>query len=303
MKLSICIPARNEEWLQDTIDDIKRHSKADTKVLVALDNWENPPEVKNADVVIRTKLGQRGATNALVELADTEYVAKCDAHCSFSDGFDVELLNRLDKDTVLVPALHNLHAYDWVCENGHQHFQGLYPKCEQCGSTNLHKEKVWQIVSKPSKVSYYFDTRLHFQYLEEQSTEMEPETMSIQGSFFSVAKETYQKLNLCDEEMGSWGQQGTEVACKMWLSGRRVLSTRSAFYGHQFRETEGFPYENKDEDIFFAQAYSRSLFLKNAWPQQVRSIQWLIEKFGYPGDWTPEKVEQLCTPFDKEAVV
>ncbi len=145
---------------------------------------------------------------------------------------------------------------------------------------------VWKIIPKPIMSSFYFDTTLHFQYCEKQSEDLISETMSLQGSCFVAPKSMYFDLNLCDEDFGSWGQQGTEVACKTWLSGGRVLSTKNAFYGLQFRETEGFPYLNSVEAIFKAQDFSRNLFLKNAWPRQVRSIQWLIEYFGYQGDWT-----------------
>ena len=144
-------------------------------------------------------------------------------------------------------------------------------------------------------VSYYFDTALHFQYCEKQSQEIVSETMSLQGSCFMLEREMYHRLNICDEAFGSWGQQGTETACKAWLSGGKVLSTRNAFYGHQFRETEGFPYLNPTPKILHAQEFSRNLFLKNAWSLQVRSFQSLIEQFGYPGDWSKEKLDELST--------
>lgn len=296
--LSILIPARQEEFLQNTIDDIFRHAQGDIEVLVAIDNWDNPPEITvPKGRIIRTKAGQRGATNRLAELSQARYVMKLDAHCSLSQGFDSKMLEDMNPETTLVPSLHNLHAYDWICENGHRSFQGKYEKCEQCGSTELSKETVWKIKSKPSMVSYYFDTSMHFQYSEKQAENLLSETMSIQGSCFMVSREKYWELQLCDEKFGSWGSQGIEVALKTWLSGGRVMSTKKAFYGHQFRETEGFPYLNPSKAIFEAQDTARNLFLKNAWPKQARSIQSIIEKFGYEGDWTPEKVEELCTPY------
>lgn len=300
MRLSILIPARQEEFLKRTIDDVFTHTTDDTEVLVALDNWENPPQIEPRTnlTIIKTTLGQRGATNKLAELSTGKYVMKLDAHCSLSHGFDTKMLKIIEDDMVLVPTLHNLWAYDWVCPQKHRHFQGKYDKCEVCGSTELTKDVVWNIIPKPSKVSYYFDTNLHFQYCEKQSEEWFPETMSIQGSCFMVSRKKYFELNLCDENFGSWGQQGTEVACKMWLSGGQVRSTRKAFYGHQFRETEGFPYLNPTDKILATQKHSRELFLQNRWDKQKRSIQWLIEKFDYQGDWSKERVAELCSPFD-----
>jgi len=291
--LSILIPARHEEFLQRTIDDVYAHSLADIEVLVALDNWENPPPVL-ADVVITTAKGQRGATNELCKLAKGKYVMKLDAHCSMAMGFDKALLEDIDDLTTIVPSIGNLHAYDWVCPQGHRHFQGKYEKCDQCDSSELTKDIKWEIIPHPIRSSFYFDTALHFQYCPEETPGLVHETMSIQGSCFVISKERYFDLNICDESFGSWGQQGTEVACKSWLSGGRVLSSRKTFYGHQFRETEGFPYENKVEDIFAAQKFSRELFLKDRWDKAIHPLSWLIEKFGYQGDWTPEKVKELC---------
>lgn len=296
MSLSVLIPARNEEFLQRTIDDVFKHSEGDTDVWVALDNWENPPKINvKRGGVISTRLGQRGATNALARMSNAKYVMKLDAHCSLSQGFDVKMMEVMDDDTVVVPSLCNLHAYDWVCENGHRHFQGKYDECEQCKSTKLSKDVQWKIIAKPIMSSFYFDTTLHFQYCEKQSEDIVSETMSLQGSCFMANRDKYWELGLCDEFLGSWGSQGTEVSCKTWLSGGYVLSTKRAYYGHQFRETEGFPYLNKVEDIFRARDSVQDMFLGNKWDKQVKSIQWLIEKFGYQGDWTPEKVKELCT--------
>lgn len=292
------MPSRNEEFLKQTTDDLLTKIQGDTEILVALDNWEIERPILDPRIkVCDTFRGQRGATNALARLSQKKYVLKLDAHVSFSDGFDVEMEKDMQDDIVLVPALGNLHAYNWVCEKGHKHFQGKYEECEQCGSKELTKEIVWQIIPKPIMSSFYFDTTLHFQYSEIQSTELVSETMSLQGSCFMTSRKMYWERELCDETLGSWGSQGTEVACKTWLSGGRVLSTKKAFYGHQFRETEGFPYLNPVESIFKARETVQSVFLNNAWPKQIRSIQWLISKFGYPGDWSEEAVDKLCKPF------
>lgn len=292
--LSILIPARNEEFLQQTIDDIREHGTGKTEILVALDNWDNPPKITGADRILTTKAGQRGATNLLAKFAKGKYVMKLDAHCSLSKGFDIEMMADMQDDVTLIPALHNLHVYDWVCPEGHKHFQGKYLECEQCGSKELKKEVVWGVIPRPVMTNYYFDTSMHFQYCPVQSDEILSETMSIQGSCFMATRQKYWELGLCDEGFGSWGSQGIEVACKTWLSGGRVLSTKKAYYGHQFRETEGFPYDNPNDKIFYAQDTARNLFLKNGWDKQVRSIQWLIKKFGYQGDWSPKKVREMC---------
>lgn len=306
-KLSILIPARNEEFLQQTVDDIFQHAEGDIEVLVGFDGWLPlysfiPSENKRLKFIqtlesLEKSIGQRAMTNDLARRATGDYLMKLDAHCSLSQGFDTELLKLKDEATVIVPALCNLYAYDWVCEKGHkkpnEQFED-YKKCEQCGSENLRKEIVWQPISRPVMTNYYFDTNLHFQYCEEQDDEhFETETMSIQGSCFMISKKDYWDLNICDEKFGSWGQQGVEISNKAWLSGGRVISTRRAFYAHWFRGRK----PTLTEDILKTQQYSKDLFLKNKLPGQIHPIQWLIRKFGLPGDWTEKKIEELCFPW------
>ena len=277
MKLSILIPTKNEEFLKETLADIEKHKEGDTEVL-----WE---EDKG--------LGQRGLTNKLAQKATGDYLMKLDAHCSMAQGFDVELLKEVRNATVVAPALTNLYAYDWICSKGHRQPNEQFEEIKECPQCKGKVEKavVWQPIPKPIMTNYYFDTDLHFQYCEEQDESPTTETMSLQGSCFVISKEDYFRLNICDEKFGSWGQQGTEVACKAWLSGGRVISTRNTFYSHWFRGRK----PAKTEDIKKAQQYSKDLFLKNKWEGQVKPLAWLIEKFDYQGDWTPEQVKKLCT--------
>lgn len=97
MKLSVVIPAKNEPYLQQTVDDIESKKQADTEVLWMEDSG----------------LGQRGTTNALVEKAQGEYIMKVDAHCMFDEGFDVKMLEDIDENTILAPRLLALDAENW----------------------------------------------------------------------------------------------------------------------------------------------------------------------------------------------
>ena len=283
MKLSILIPARNEEFLQQTIDDINKHKETDLEILVGIDD---------------KPIGQRAMTNELARKAKGEYLLKCDAHISFSQGFDRELLEAMNQATVAVPALCNLYAYDWICDHGHrkpnEQFEN-YEKCEQCGG-GVKKQIVWQPIPRPIMSNYYFDTNLHFQYHPIQQEEKITETMTIQGSCFVISKDNYWDLEICDEKFGSWGQQGVEVACKVWLSGGRVITTRNAFYAHWFRL---FPYKNLTEEILKTQQYSKDIFFNNKWPKQKHPLSWLINKFKPLPDWHEESgKEKLLYQFE-----
>src|SRR3990167_7823559 len=266
-QLSILVPARNEEFLQQTIDDIFLHSELGDKleILVGLDGWHTKLKKRpNLRVFESTNvLGQRATQNALAGISEAKYIMKLDAHVSVSQGFDKVMLEIMEANPniVLVPALGNLHVYDWLCPLKHRTYQGKVDKCSQCDSTDLKKELVWKIESKLYS-DFYFDKDLIFQFGDVDNYEMLHETMMIQGSGFVVSKSDYFKHNLCDESFGSWGQQGYEVWKKTIDNGGKVFSTRRAFMGPFFRKIDEFPYLRDQEQIDMAYRKSKELALK-----------------------------------------
>jgi glycosyltransferase involved in cell wall biosynthesis len=95
-ELSILIPARNEEWLSETVNDLLKNIEADTEILVGLDGqWAEPGIVDDDRVKILyvpESIGQRAMQNRLAKMSSAKYVAKVDAHCAFDKGFDRKLL-------------------------------------------------------------------------------------------------------------------------------------------------------------------------------------------------------------------
>jgi hypothetical protein len=112
-----------------------------------------------------------------------------------------------------------------------------------------------------------------------------------------ATQDKYWELELCDESWGSWGQQGTEVALKTWLSGGRVICTRKTWYAHLFRTRPGFswPYPNPGKSQERARKISRDLFLNDKWPKATRKLSWLIEKFAPVPGWEdyPEQKQSV----------
>jgi len=291
--LSILIPARNEQFLARTIADIFAHIEGDTEVICVLDGqWSSEPipDDPRLTLVHHSKsIGQRAATNEAARLSDAKYLMKVDAHCSFDQGFDVKMMKDMQADMTMVPLMKNLHAFDWVCEKGHRRYQGPSGVCTECGLPTT-QDIVWIAKRSPKSTAYRFDKGLHFQYWEDYKRRQEGdlvESMSIQGSCFMVTREKYFELNLCDEKHGSWGQQGTEVACKTWLSGGRVIVNKKTWYAHMFRTQGadfGFPYPNPGIDK--ARKYSQDLWLNNKWDKAVHKLGWLIDKFAPVPEWS-----------------
>lgn len=304
MDLSVLIPARNEMFLRRTVEDVLEHAKADTEVIVILDGaWADPPLEKHDRVTVvyhPESVGQRAATNEAARIARGRYVMKLDAHCSLADGFDVALIEAakdLGDDVTQIPAQKNLHAFDWVCQCGKRQYQGPTPTSCECASAKWTREMVWKPRRGVTTTAWRFDADLHFQYWGEYSKRPEaqgtdfPETMSCLGACFFMSRERYWQLGGMDEAHGSWGQMGTEVGCKSWLSGGRMVTNRRTWFAHMFRTQGGdfsFPYPLAGADQERARKHSRNLWLGNKWPGQVRPLSWLIEHFEpVPGWETP----------------
>lgn len=295
--LSILIPARNEMFLSRTIQDITEHARGDYEVIAVLDGaWAEPVITDHERVHLiyhPESIGQRAACNEAARIARGKYLMKVDAHCAFDTGFDVKLLADMRDDWTMVPTMRNLHAFNWICEEGHTRYQGPSGPCAICGKPTT-RDIVWIAKRNPACTAYRFDREMKFQYWREYQAQQAGdlvESMSLQGSCFMVARERYFALNLCDEAAGSWGQQGTEVACKTWLSGGRVVISRKTWYAHMFRTQGGdfsFPYPMSYKDQERAREYSRDLWLNDKWDLAIHPLSWLIDRFAPVPDWSSE---------------
>jgi glycosyltransferase involved in cell wall biosynthesis len=291
MDLSIIIPARNEMFLKRTIEDILAHIEGDTDIIAVLDGyWPDPPIEDNPRVILihhSESIGQRAACNEAVRVARGKYIMKVDAHCAFDQGFDVKMISVMQDDLTMIPVMRNLHVFNWVCETGHERYQGPSGPCKECGKPTKMRI-IWNPKTNPQSTAYYFDKDLHFQYWNhwgKRQTGDLTETMSAQGSCFMITKKRYLELNICDESWGSWGNQGTEVALKTWLSGGRLVVNRKTWYAHCFRTQGGdfgFPYELSGREVEHARQCSRDIFLNNKWDKAIHPLSWLIDKFKPP---------------------
>src|SRR5512139_949116 len=113
--LSVLIPARHEEFLNRTIEDILENRRGMTEVVVGLDGeWPMVPIPDNERVTIvysPTPIGQRAITNDCARVARGYYVMKLDAHCAVAPGFDVAMLEAFEEvgdEVVMAPLMKNL---------------------------------------------------------------------------------------------------------------------------------------------------------------------------------------------------
>ena len=314
--LSILIPSRNEEFLLETIKNILENIESNTEIIAVLDGALSvsplPEDPRVHTIYVSKSLGQRASTNMAARLATGKFLMKVDAHCAFDKGFDrkmIELFKEVGNDVTMVPVMRNLHAFDWKCYHcGWKKYQGpTLVKCEQCGKTDrLRKKIMWIGKHNPQSTSYCFDKEPHFQYFEaykhrepyltDKKEKGYTETMSLQGSCFMSTKEKYLELNLCDGELGNWGNQGIEVALKTWLSGGRCLVNHNTWYAHMFRTQGGdfgFPWPAGGRDTQKTKNNVKALFWEHKFDKQVKPLSWLIEKFMPINGWEAADIQQL----------
>ena len=302
--LSILIPSRNEMFLKNTIENIFANREGKTEIIAILDGaWPIGSLDDHDDLRIiynSLSVGQRAATNQAARLSKAKYLMKCDAHCSFDKGFDIKMMTEMHDDWTMAPLMKNLHAFDWVCADGHRRYQGPSGPCLECGKETV-RDILWKAKDSPKSVSFCFDATPHFQYFGDYAKRPEgqgeiTETMSLQGSCWMLTRDKYWNLGVCDENFGSWGSQGIEVAVKTWLSGGRVMVNKKTWYAHMFRTQGGdfgFPYPISGSDQEKAKSFARDLFFENKWDKQIRPLSWLVEKFWPVKGWSQEDLMKL----------
>jgi glycosyltransferase involved in cell wall biosynthesis len=315
MELSLLIPARNEEFLKNTVEDILKNIEADTEVIAVLDGaWANPSIQQNERVnviYVPEAIGQRAAQNLAAKLAKGKYVMKVDAHCSFDKGFDrkmIELFQKVGDDITAVPIMRNLHVFDWKCYHcGRKWYQDNKPEnCTYCHKGDkIRKKMIWQPRRGTHSESYCFNAEPRFTYFEawkhrepyitDKKEKGYTETMSLQGSCFMCTRENYWKKELCDETMGNWGNQGIEVACKTWLSGGRCIVNHNTWYAHLFRTKAdfSFPWPVSGRDQHKVKQRVKDQLWNKKYTKAVRPISWLVEKFWPIPGWTEQDLLNL----------
>jgi len=283
-------------FLGRTIQEILKKSSADTEVIAVIDgeNAEQvtpiPDDPKVTVIRYDKPIGQRAATNQAAKLSKAKYVMKLDAHCGLDKDFDTKLMDTMEHDWTVIPSMYNLHGFDWVCDAcGTRKYQGPLPDCEKCGEP-MNMDLIWKPRRRRYTKYWRFDADMVFKYWGAYKNRPESkgqivDVMSSIGACFFMERSRFWELEGLDEEHGSWGQFGTEIACKSWLSGGRHVVNKRTWFAHMFRTQTGFkfPYSLSAKQVNKARRYSQELWKNDKWPLAKRKLSWLIEKFDPPG--------------------
>jgi glycosyltransferase involved in cell wall biosynthesis len=305
--LSVLIPARNEIFLQRTIDDVLDHARGDTEVIAVCDGYRPDPhlrERKGLKVIYNEQpIGQRQATNQAARESNAKFLMKLDAHCAVDEGFDVKLAADCEYDWTVLPVMKHLEAFRWVCSCGQTFPQGPEPKCHE-----VRMDVLWRVRPQRQTEFMFLDPELRARYFDgptkreykwtdhyaKHATGDICDVMVGMGPGWFMHRDRYWELGGMDEGHGSWGQMGAEVALKAWLSGGRHVVNRKTWFAHLFRTKPGFswPYKITDAEIEKARAYSKDLWINDKWPLAKRPFKWVLEHFAPVPGWPVEPIEK-----------
>lgn len=268
--LSVIIPARNEIYLEKTIRNVLDNIRGNTEIIVILDGYLPEPQIITNDERVyfihnKESRGQRQSINQAAKFSNSKYIMKLDAHCAVDEGFDVKLMADCKYDWTVIPRMYNLDVATFK------------PK--------LHKRTDYMYIGwneKGELRSLYYSGKEWKKWHNRQ--EEIDDTMGCMGPCFFMHRQRFLDTGGCDENHGSWGSQGIEVACKAWLSGGAMKVNKKTWFAHWFRggSGPGFPYKLHQSDVDKARKYAEDTWLNNKWEKQTRDFNWLLNKFKPP---------------------
>lgn len=271
--LSVIIPARNEIYLEKTIQNILDNAEGEIEVLVMLDGYIPDPQIimNDSRVIFHhfpESIGQRQCINAGARLAKGKYIMKLDAHCAVDKGFDVKLAEDCEYDWTVIPRMYNLDVETFTPKK-HKVTDYMYIGNRENGEL---------------RAEYYTGNEYRKWHRRSQLID---DTMCCMGPGFFMHKDRYWELGGMDENHGGWGQMGIELACKAWLSGGSLKVNKKTWFAHWFRGGggPGFPYKISGKSVDNARKYSKDLWINDKWEMAKRKFLWLIEKFNPPTEF------------------
>lgn len=271
-KVSILIPARNEEYLEATVRDLLKNLRLDFEILIGLDGPDqSDPKINDRRVrVIQSeqRIGMRPMINRLALAAKGEYLIRLDAHCMIAAGMDQALVELCEKEG-------HITAVAMRYELNPRHWQ--------------RREKTdipYRRLSHVSEDGRGLRSLPWPEYAESHQEELIGETMTCSGSSWTCRRSTFVDWwGGFDEKHGTFGQEGVEISCMTWLSGGRMLVHKGTWYAHWNRgkSTYALGAKVKDQSI----KRSHELWPGNSWKYARYGFEWLLEKFQPPG-WDSE---------------
>jgi glycosyltransferase involved in cell wall biosynthesis len=275
--VSVLIPARNEQFLQKTVDDLFAKAATDIEVIVLLDGCESPIKERRNLLILRRDepAGMRAAINSCANSAHGKFYLKIDAHCMVAEGFDAALMADCDRDWIVVPRRYALDAESWKIEPNPK-----YP-------IDYHYLSYpWANPAEPGLhgVPWRERTRARKDILVDDE-------MSSQGSCWFMHGYYFHRMAFMRTNgYGPFAQEFQELGLNCWLNGGRVVVNKSVWYAHLHKgHRYGRGYPLTAGEMQRSAAWSLDYWWNDRAPRFTHQFDWLIDRFwpvpGWPENW------------------
>ena len=280
--VSVIIPARNEIYLQATINGLLATAAGPVEIIPVLDGPSKHPEPEPHKAVKPIRhaepQGMRPSINAAAAAATGKYLMKCDAHCIFAPGWDEALKADCAEDWLAVPTRHSIDAERWAPKWRHFNYHYLtFPWTTTQYGIGFHA------------VTWPWDENKRIN--AERAHVPVDDQMSFQGSCWFMHRSAFMRLLMpLDHQNYYFYQEAQEVGFKFWLSGGRQVVNKRTWYAHLHKGSStgrGFYLSLNRKRA--SEAYAADYWLNNRWEGATRKLAWLVEHFwpipGWPEDW------------------
>lgn len=299
-KLSVIIPARNEIFLNKTVDGLFENAAEEVEVIAVLDGyWPEsdlmPKSNKNLKYIHwGSPRGMRASINAAATLATGKYIMKIDAHCLVAEGYDKALKDNCDDNWMAIPSRYSLSRTEWkIQDNGRSRVDYHYLSFPKYKGHGIHGS-VWNERARERKDNPAYDI---------------DDEMSFQGScWFTTRRHFWETIGGMDEDAyGSFIQEPQEIGMKTWLSGGRIVTNKLTWYAHLHKgkavrvnnghEQQGRGYYLSAKEAKQGNDFSAWFWLTDQWEDRVHDFDWFLDKFwpvpGWKENWReilPERI-------------
>lgn len=231
---SIVIPAKNEQFLEPTVNGILDNARGKIELIVVCDGyWPDFefPKDSRLKVIHRgsSEGSMRACINMGVAIAQGDYIIKSDGHVLWDEGFDVKLLEDASPDILLMPLRKRLDVVNW-CIQEHDPIKKPDVSLEYLTYPEDHKDG-WGGSSLSGAI--WTDKILATQDV------MLQDTPAAQGSTWCLNRQTFNKLGLLDEALFSafWQENQEQTFAITLRHGTRdkpgrAMSTRRTYAAH-----------------------------------------------------------------------
>lgn len=285
-KVSVIIAARNERHLPRMVDHLFTRLAGDYEIIVIQDGppYQPIPERKRLRVFnLPEHCGLKPCINQAAQLATGEYLLKLDSHCAVSEGIDEVLPRDCEPNWMVVPRFYTLDEAAWAPrdENHCDYWLLDCPLTDPKGYRFKAGGYWWERTK----------ARAHITPIDE--------TLTHHGSAWFVRRDFFLD-KLKGMQTAGYGlsyMEPADLGLRTWLGPweGKVVVNKSCWYAHLHQRASARGYGISMREIRRSYDWTANYWMRNAWPEAVKPLAWLIDRFApvptWPADWQQLQAE------------